>query len=323
MSNTGLATEIFKAYDIRGIVGQSLTTDTAKQIGRALGSEALSRKQSAIVVGRDGRLSGPDLVKALSEGIASTGCNVIDVGMVPTPALYFATYHLKTNSGVMVTGSHNPPDYNGFKMVRRMPYLLSGDAGLQDLRALVEEGRFDPPPRQGRVVHRDLSAGFVDKVLSFVDPGQLKPLKVVADTANGMVGPILQRVYERLPVQLVGLYLDPDGRAPNHGMDPMQPENRADLEQRVRDEGLGDDELERAKEQVKAGLAMAMESTSFRATRAAMSEVYWGRHVPAAEVLAKVDAVTRQETEQVTSEILDPDALAYAAVGPFDEEGAQ
>ncbi|NTV64147.1 MAG: phosphomannomutase/phosphoglucomutase, partial [Oscillochloris sp.] len=141
--------------------------------------------------------------------------------------------------GMMVTASHNPKEYNGFKMVRQMPYLLSGDEGIQDLRKLVESEAFPIPHRHGSVNPFDFREEFITKVLSLIDGESLaeRKLKVIADTGNGMVGPILQDVYAQLPIELSGMYLDPDGTLPNHGLDPLQPENRAELQQRVKDEG--------------------------------------------------------------------------------------
>jgi phosphomannomutase len=139
---------------------------------------------------------------------------------------------------MMVTASHNPAQYNGFKMVKKMPYLLSGEEGIQDLRRMIEADAFAQPTRQGKMTEQDLSADFVQMVLSLIDGPALAPLKVIADTGNGMVGPILKRVYERMPsINLTGMYLDPDGSLPNHGLDPLQPENRAELQQRVVAEG--------------------------------------------------------------------------------------
>jgi phosphomannomutase len=225
---------IFKAYDIRGTYPDQLDEGVARAIGRAF---ATFLKAEQVVVGRDMRLSSPAVFAAVVEGLTAQGAGVIDIGMVSTDQYYFACAELG-HPGMMVTASHNPPQYNGFKMVRRMPYLLSGDEGIQDLRRIVEEDAFAPPAKaKGQVRALDLSQGFVDKVLGLIDVQGLKPLKVIADTGNGMVGPILKRVYERLPVQLTGLYLDPDGRLPNHGLDPMQPENRAELQRRVREEG--------------------------------------------------------------------------------------
>jgi phosphomannomutase len=139
---------------------------------------------------------------------------------------------------MMVTASHNPAQYSGFKMVKKMPYLLSGDEGIQDLRRIIENDAFASPTRQGKMTEMDLSEEFVNYVSGLIDVNSLAPLKVIADTGNGMVGPILKRVYERLPsVTLTGMYLEPDGSLPNHGLDPLQPENRAELQTRVPAEG--------------------------------------------------------------------------------------
>ncbi len=224
---------IFKAYDIRGIYPTDLDETVAYLIGRAFVT-FLGAKE--VIVGRDMRTSGPAVFGEVVRGITEQGADVIDIGMVSTDQYYFACAKLGL-PGMMVTASHNPKEYNGFKMVRRMPYLLSGQGGIQDLRRLVESEDFPAPAGKGSVRPLDFSADFVAQVLSLFDVAGLAPLKVVADTGNGMVGPILQRIYEKLPVDLVGLYLDPDGTLPNHGLDPLQPENRAELQQRVKDEG--------------------------------------------------------------------------------------
>ncbi|GIV93046.1 phosphomannomutase/phosphoglucomutase [Chloroflexus aurantiacus] len=224
---------IFKAYDIRGIYPTELNEEVAYLIGRAfvtfLGAET-------VIVGRDMRTSGPSLFDAVTRGIMDQGADVADIGMVSTDQYYFACTQLGF-PGMMVTASHNPKQYNGFKMVRRMPYLLSGDEGIQDLRRLVESEAFPTPTRRGQRREYDFKEQFVQKVLSLIDVDAIKPLKVIVDTGNGMVGPILQEVYARLPIQLTGMYLDPDGTLPNHGLDPLMPENRAELQQRVKDEG--------------------------------------------------------------------------------------
>ncbi len=220
---------IFKAYDIRGIYPSELNEDVAFLIGRAFASFLHAEK---VIVGRDMRTSGPAIFDAVTRGLMHQGADVINIGMVSTDQYYFACTQLGL-PGMMVTASHNPKQYNGFKMVKKMPQLLSGDAGIQDLRALVESEAFAEPTRQGSMSELDLSEEFIESVLQLIDVASLKPLKVIADTGNGMVGPILQRVYERLPVELIGLYLDPDGTLPNHGLDPLQPENRAELEARV------------------------------------------------------------------------------------------
>ncbi len=223
---------IFKAYDIRGIYPRDLDENTAYLIGRAF---ATFLKPEKVLVGRDMRLSGPAMFAQVTRGLMEQGVDVIDIGMVSTDQYYFACTKLQL-PGIMVTASHNPKEYSGFKMVRQMPYLLSGDEGIQDLRRIIESDAFATPTRQGTMSQLDLSDEFVEAVLKLIDISSLKPLKVVADTGNGMVGPILERVYARLPVQLIGMYLEPDGNLPNHGLDPLQPENRADLVQRVLDE---------------------------------------------------------------------------------------
>ena len=224
---------IFKAYDIRGVYPEQLDEQTGRAVGRAFAS-FLQPEQ--VVVGRDMRLSSPSVCAALIEGLRQQQANVLDLGMVSTDQYYYACATLG-RPGVMVTASHNPAQYCGFKMVREMPYLLSGDEGIQDLCRLIETEDFRPAHGKGLIESRDVSDGFVDKVLGMVDAKRLRRLKVVADTGNGMVGPILKRVYDRLPVDLVGMYLDPDGSLPNHGLDPMKEENRAELEGRVVSEG--------------------------------------------------------------------------------------
>lgn len=224
---------IFKAYDIRGEYPEQLNEEVAYAVGRAFVSFL---NPSEVIVGRDMRLSSPAIKAHLLRGLMEQGADVIDIGMVSTDQYYYACATLN-KPGLMVTASHNPPQYCGFKMVRDMPYLLSGDSGIGDLRRIVEQDDFSEPTRAGTVRELDLQDGFVDKVLSVVDRASIAPLKVIADTGNGMVGPSLERVFERLPVDLTGLYLDPDGSLPNHGLDPMQPENRAELQRRVREEG--------------------------------------------------------------------------------------
>jgi phosphomannomutase len=220
---------IFKAYDIRGIYPSDLNEEAAYAIGRAF---VTFLDVAQVLVGRDMRLSGPQIFDAVTRGIMDQGADVINIGMVSTDQFYFACSE-KQLPGMMVTASHNPKEYSGFKMVRQMPYLLSGAEGIQDLRRIVETDAYAPVARKGSMSELDLSEQFVAAVLGLLDVGALKPLKVVADTGNGMVGPILKRVFARLPVELVGLYLDPDGSLPNHGLDPLQPENRAELERRV------------------------------------------------------------------------------------------
>jgi len=223
MMTSALAPEIFKAYDIRGIVGQSLTPETAKLIGRALGSEALARKQSKIIVARDGRLSGPQLVGALSQGIASTGVDVINIGMVPTPVLYFATYHLGTHSGVMVTGSHNPPDYNGFKMVLGGDTLSGED--IQSLKLRIENDDFEKG--KGTITVADVRESYLERITG--DVKLEREMKIVVDCGNGVAGELAPELFRRLGCDVTELYCDIDGSFPNHHPDPSKPENLGEL----------------------------------------------------------------------------------------------
>ena len=232
---------IFKAYDIRGIYPTELNEEAAYLIGRAF---VTFLGVACVLVGRDMRTSSPAIFAAVTRGITDQGADVIDIGMVSTDQYYYACATLEL-PGMMVTASHNPKQYSGFKMVRQMPYLLSGDEGIQDLRHLVEQENFSTPNRKGVITPRDMSEQFVQQQLSLIDLAALqrradqgRPLRVIADTGNGMVGPSLQALYSRLPISFEGMYLDPDGNLPNHGLDPLQPENRAELQTRVVAEGF-------------------------------------------------------------------------------------
>lgn len=229
---------IFKAYDIRGVVPEQLNEAIAYKIGRAfvrvVGSGTSVRQ---VVVGRDMRVSGPVLFEAIARGITDEGADVLDIGMCATDMYYYACATTQS-PGIMITASHNPKEYNGFKMVREMPYLLSGDEGIQDIRRMVEADQFGAPAAaRGQVRPLDVRDGFVAKVLSLIDVSAIQPLKVVVDAGNGMGGVMAEAVYERLPIQLVRLYFEPDGTFPHHGGDPLLPENRAELERRVVSEG--------------------------------------------------------------------------------------
>ena len=222
--------EIFKAYDIRGIVDRSLTAANARAIGQAIGSEARDRGVRAVAVARDGRLSGPMLVEALTQGILAAGMDVIDIGRVPTPVLYFATHHLGTHSGVMVTGSHNPPDYNGFKMMLAGE-TLSGDS-IQALRARLADSRLHSGA--GKRTEADVREAYLDRVTEDVRPQ--RRLKVVVDCGNGVAGELAPLLLKRLDCEVHELYCDIDGTFPNHHPDPSQPENLHDIIQAVKDE---------------------------------------------------------------------------------------
>lgn len=226
---------IFKAYDIRGIYDENLNEDIAKSVGKAF---AAILRPSAVIVGRDGRTSGASLAQAVIDGLISVGVNVVDVGQVSTDMYYYACATKKL-PGIMVTASHNPKEYNGFKMVKEIPYLLSGDEGIQDIRKIIESAVYPPEASEpGKVEKLDVMDGFVEKVLSLVDISQLKPMKVIADTANGMVGPSLTELFKHIPqIQLTPMYFEVDGTFPNHGGDPLLEENRAELQGRVVKEG--------------------------------------------------------------------------------------
>ncbi len=220
---TGLTAEIFRAYDIRGIVDQTLTAEVARQIGQAIGSEAIDRGQQVVVVGRDGRHSGPMLAGALMEGLQAAGVDVIDIGAVPTGVLYFATYHLNTGSGVMVTGSHNPPEYNGFKI------MLGGDTLSGDDIVALYQRIVDNRLHQGNggAQEMDLLPDYVERI---ADDVQLEePLKVVVDCGNGIAGAVAPEVLTEIGAEAIPLYCDVDGDFPNHHPDPSVPANLEDL----------------------------------------------------------------------------------------------
>ncbi|MFN8373205.1 MAG: phosphomannomutase/phosphoglucomutase [Anaerolineae bacterium] len=226
---------IFKAYDIRGIYGQNLFEATAEAVGKAF-VKVLGAK--TVVVGRDARISSPAMHAALIKGLNSVGTSVINLGMVSTDMYYYACATKKL-PGIMVTASHNPKEYNGFKMVKQIPYLLSGDEGIQDIRKIIEADDFPPAAAQpGTVEQWDVMAGFIEKIMSLVDTKTFKPMKIYADTANGMVGPSLIELFKGIPqLNVVEMYFTPDGSFPNHGGDPLQEENRREVQQRVPAEG--------------------------------------------------------------------------------------
>jgi len=218
-----LPAEIFKAYDIRGIVGKTLTVDGVRLIGRALGTQAREEGQTAIAVGRDGRLSGPELAGALMEGIRASGMDVIDIGMVATPMTYFAAHHLRCGSAVSVTGSHNPPDYNGLKMVIGGTTLAM--EAIQKLRARIEAG--DLAQGAGAARRVDLGEEYLYRIAA--DVRLARPMKIAIDCGNGVTGATAGTLFRRLGCEVMELFCEVDGRFPNHHPDPSQPKNLADL----------------------------------------------------------------------------------------------
>ncbi len=217
------AKEIFKAYDIRGIVGKTLTAEVVESIGHAIGSEAVARGQQAIAIGRDGRLSGLEFAAALARGIQKSGIDVIDVGRVATPMVYFAAHHLGIHSGVMITGSHNPPDYNGLKMVLAGE-TLSGDT-IQALRTRIEQNDFSYG--SGSYKQYDISAEYIERIVS--DIKLARPLKITVDCGNGVAGDFAATLYRKLGCEVTEMFCEVDGTFPNHHPDPSQPDNLQDL----------------------------------------------------------------------------------------------
>jgi phosphomannomutase len=220
---------IFKAYDIRGVVPGELDADLARRIGAAFASWS---EAGSIVLGRDCRLSSPELAAAIADGITGRGVDVIDLGLASTDLLYFASGSLDA-PGVMLTASHNPKEYNGIKFCLAGARPVGEDTGLRDIRGLVERNGAGPSVVRGTIAARDLMDAYVDHVLSFVNVDAMRPLSVVADTANGMGGLVVPAVMERLPVTLVHLFPELDGTFPNHPADPIDPENQRDLKAAV------------------------------------------------------------------------------------------
>jgi phosphomannomutase len=231
------AASLFKAYDVRGIVPQELTPALAREIGRAL---VATVGPDTVVVGRDMRVSSPLLAAALIEGIRDAGADVVDVGMVSTDALSFAVGRYGYPAGVMVTASHNPPEYNGFKIAREEARALSLDEGLDEIRDHVIND--DLPPikpvaERGRLIERDILDDYATHMLSLIDQSKLRPLRIAIDAGNGMAGITVPRVFRDLPVQVTPMYFEPDGTFPNHPANPIEPENIAELRKVVIENG--------------------------------------------------------------------------------------
>ena len=225
-------TSIFKSYDIRGIYPDQADEKLAESIGR--GFAKYLNFPSQVIVARDGRISGPSMKQSLIDGLTKVGVSVIDIDQASTDMFYYAC---KTRDlpGISVTASHNPKEYTGFKMVKRIPELLSGDAGIKEIKDwILADNLPADSATPGQVEKLNIMAEFIDYVLSLVDVSQLKNFKVVADPANGMVGPILEKLQSKLPtISFVPMYWDVDGNFPNHGGDPLLEPNRVDIQARV------------------------------------------------------------------------------------------
>lgn len=220
-----VATAMFRAYDIRGVVGKDLNPGVAALIGQAIGSVMQAQGLREVVVGRDGRLSGPELANGLIDGLRRAGCQVIDIGLAPTPVVYFGAYELRAGSCVAVTGSHNPPDYNGFKIVIGGE-TLSG-AAIAELHQRINEGRLHTAATPGDLEQRDISDAYIQRI---ADDVQLdRPIKVVVDAGNGVAGDIAPRLLEAIGAEVILLYCEIDGTFPNHHPDPSEPHNLDDL----------------------------------------------------------------------------------------------
>ena len=241
MTSTAAPGEIFKAYDIRGLYGEQMDTETARLIGRAFARvlAGLRGKQTTeleIGLGRDMRLTAPEMAAAVREGLVAEGARVVDAGMIGTEMLYFLVGSRGLDGGAMVTASHNPKAWTGIKLVREGALALSGDAGIGEVQAEIERGMGDAPGG-GSVAETDVYEGFHRHVLSFVDPAQVKPMKVILDGGNGMAGPMAGPPLDGLGLDLTKIYWEPNGEFPDHEPNPLLPENRQFVIDRVLEEG--------------------------------------------------------------------------------------
>jgi phosphomannomutase/phosphoglucomutase len=220
-----LSKTIFKAYDIRGVIGSTLDAGVARQIGQAFGRAALAKGERTVAIGRDGRLSGPELAAALAEGLQAAGADVIDLGVVATPMLYYATHELDAGSGIMVTGSHNPPDYNGFKMV------LAGEAihgeTIAALYHSIEQHDGSQAAAPGSYRTHDIRQAYLDRIIG--DVKLARPIKIAVDCGNGVAGAFAGDLYRGMGCEVIELFCEVDGTFPNHHPDPAHPENLQDL----------------------------------------------------------------------------------------------
>lgn len=226
-------TSIFKAYDIRGTVPEQLNEELAYRIGNALCGYL---KPTAIAVGRDMRVSSDILFDSLARGITDAGVDVIDLGLVSTDGLYFAVGKFGYDGGVMITASHNPKQYNGFKVCKKEALPLSGQEGLDKVKEALENDIIIKSPQRGNIVRKDITADYAEHCLSFIDISVIKPFKIVVDAGNGMAGATLPPVFERLPLKVVPLFFELDGSFPNHPASPIELENLVELQKKIAEE---------------------------------------------------------------------------------------
>ena len=218
---------IFKAYDIRGLYPSELNEEIARQIGRGF---AAYLQPKVVGVSRDMRVSSPAVAAAFIDGVRMQGVDVVDYGMLGTDQLYYGVVEDALDGGAQITASHNPGEYNGIKMVRSGALPLSGDAGIGDIRDMIAGNRLPPPASTpGSVTKRDILPGYIEKILSFIDPAAIKPFTVVLDAGSGMAGLVAPRLFERLPCKVTQLCFDIDGTFPNHEANPLLEENREDI----------------------------------------------------------------------------------------------
>jgi phosphomannomutase len=232
---------IFKAYDVRGLYGEQIDGDVAEQVGRAFARviATLSGKQPPelrLGLGRDMRLTAPELATRYRDGMVAEGAHVLDAGMVGTEMLYFLVGSEDLDGGMMCTASHNPKAYTGVKLVERGAIALSGDRGIQDIRRLIEAGLGDAAGG-GSCEDVDVAVDFGKRAMGFIDPANVRPLKVVVDGGNGMAGPMVGPLLDQLPVELIATYWTPDGSFPDHEPNPLLPENRRFIVEKVRETG--------------------------------------------------------------------------------------
>ena len=229
------AINCFKAYDVRGKVPDELNTDIAYRVGRAY-AEFIKPQQVAL--GRDVRLTSEELFDAMSRGLTDSGVDVLDLGLCGTEQVYFAAFHLELDGGIMITASHNPVDYNGFKFVRECAKPVSADSGLEDIRRIAEEESFSESRHKGSITATDLSSDYIDHLLGYIDnPDNLKPLKIISNPGNGMAGPVIDLLQKRLPFEFIKIQHDPDGSFPNGVPNPLLPEGRGATIEAIKQHG--------------------------------------------------------------------------------------
>lgn len=227
---TQVDSRIFKAYDIRGIYPEQINEKIAYNIGRAFATYLQPR---SVAVGRDMRISSPQLFENLTQGILDSGSDVIDIGLCSTDGLYFAVGKFGYDAGIMVTASHNPPSYNGMKMCKKEAVPLSGEQGIDQIKELILSEKFLQPKEKGELKKHDIQKDYTAHALSFIDAKKVKPFKIVVDAGNGMAGKIVPNLFEKLPCELIPMYFELDGSFPNHIPSPIEPENIKPLQERV------------------------------------------------------------------------------------------